>query len=34
MVISAPHSGKVGELVVREGDSVDGSDLICRIVKS
>jgi len=34
MVISAPHSGKVGELQVREGDSVDGQDLICRIVKS
>ena len=34
MVISAPHSGKVGELQVREGDSVDGQDLICRIVKA
>ncbi|KAI4178782.1 MAG: hypothetical protein LQ348_005538 [Seirophora lacunosa] len=33
MVISAPHSGKVGELKVKEGDSVDGQDLICKIVK-
>lgn len=33
MVISAPHSGKVGELSVRSGDSVDTQDLICRIVK-
>ncbi|KAL8953667.1 MAG: hypothetical protein Q9222_000504 [Ikaeria aurantiellina] len=33
MVISAPHSGKVGNLRVKEGDSVDGSDLICKIVK-
>lgn len=34
MVISAPHSGKVGELQVREGDSVDGQDLVCKILKS
>lgn len=34
MVISAPHSGKVGSLQVREGDSVDGSDLVCRIEKA
>ncbi|KAI4148561.1 MAG: hypothetical protein L6R39_002749 [Caloplaca ligustica] len=33
MVISAPHSGKVAELRVKEGDSVDGRDLICKIVK-
>jgi pyruvate carboxylase len=33
MVISAPHSGKVGELSVKESDSVDGQDLICKIVK-
>ncbi|KAK0754252.1 pyruvate carboxylase [Schizothecium vesticola] len=33
MVISAPHNGVVSSLMVREGDSVDGSDLICRIVK-
>jgi pyruvate carboxylase len=34
MVVSAPHSGKVGELLVKEGDSVAGSDLICKIAKS
>lgn len=33
MVISAPVSGKVGELLVRAGESVDGNDLLCRIVK-
>ncbi|AEO66192.1 f6316640-1d93-4121-8b56-94db85c28bca [Thermothielavioides terrestris] len=33
MVISAPHNGVVSQLMVREGDSVDGSDLVCRIVK-
>ncbi|KAA6407434.1 MAG: pyruvate carboxylase [Lasallia pustulata] len=33
MVISAPHSGKVGTLLVKEGDSVDGQDLVCKIVK-
>ncbi|KAI9766534.1 MAG: pyruvate carboxylase [Geoglossum simile] len=33
MVISAPHSGAVGSLQVKEGDSVDSRDLICRIVK-
>jgi len=33
MVISAPHSGKVDALSVREGDSVDGQDLVCKIVK-
>ncbi|PWY86129.1 pyruvate carboxylase pyc [Aspergillus heteromorphus CBS 117.55] len=34
MVISAPHSGKVSSLLVKEGDSVDGQDLICKIVKA
>lgn len=34
MVISAPHNGVVSTLVVKEGDSVDGSDLVCRIVKA
>ncbi|KAJ5681749.1 Pyruvate carboxylase [Penicillium maclennaniae] len=34
MVISAPHSGKVSGLLVKEGDSVDGQDLICRIGKA
>ncbi|KAI2613712.1 pyruvate carboxylase [Hypoxylon fragiforme] len=33
MVISAPHNGKVAGLQVREGDSVDGSDLVCKITK-
>ncbi|KAF2652557.1 pyruvate carboxylase [Lophiostoma macrostomum CBS 122681] len=33
MVISAPHSGKIGDLSVREGDSVDSQDLVCKIVK-
>ena len=33
MVISAPHSGKIGDLSVKEGDSVDSQDLICKIVK-
>ncbi|PSN60385.1 pyruvate carboxylase [Corynespora cassiicola Philippines] len=33
MVISAPHSGKIGTLSVREGDSVDSGDLVCKIVK-
>ncbi|KAK4229163.1 carbamoyl-phosphate synthase L chain, ATP binding domain-containing protein [Podospora fimiseda] len=34
MVISAPHNGKVSSLMVREGDSVDGSDLVCRITRA
>lgn len=34
MVISAQASGKVSELSVREGDSVDGSDMICTIAKA
>ncbi|CAG8957773.1 hypothetical protein HYFRA_00000111 [Hymenoscyphus fraxineus] len=33
MVISAPHAGKVGHLQVKEGDSVGGADLICKIEK-
>ncbi len=33
MVISAPHSGKVSDLKVKEGDSVAGQDLMCKIVK-
>lgn len=33
MVISAPVSGKVGEIVIREGDSVDSADLITSILK-
>jgi len=32
-VISAPHAGKVSGITVKEGDSVGGSDLICKIVK-
>ena len=34
MVVSAPHSGKVAELHVKEGDSLAGSDLVCKIAKS
>ncbi|KAL2757369.1 hypothetical protein ACRALDRAFT_2032297 [Sodiomyces alcalophilus JCM 7366] len=34
MVISAPHHGKVSDMQVKEGDSVDGSDLVCRITKA
>ncbi|KAN0075659.1 pyruvate carboxylase [Elaphomyces granulatus] len=33
MVISAPHHGVVTNLQVKEGDSVDGQDLICHISK-
>ncbi|KAI9848749.1 MAG: pyruvate carboxylase [Sclerophora amabilis] len=33
MVISAPHSGAIGSIQVKEGDSVDSQDLICKIVK-
>lgn len=33
MVISAPHAGDIASLLVKEGDSVDGADLICKIVK-
>lgn len=34
MVISAPHSGKVAGLQVKEGDSVDSQDLVCKITKA
>ncbi|KAK8027654.1 pyruvate carboxylase [Apiospora marii] len=34
MVISSPHNGKVSGLQVKEGDSVDGSDLVCKIAKA
>ncbi|KAI1333338.1 pyruvate carboxylase [Xylariaceae sp. FL0255] len=34
MIISAPHNGKVNGLLVKEGDSVDGSDLVCKIAKA
>ncbi|KAJ5225413.1 Pyruvate carboxylase [Penicillium chermesinum] len=34
MVISAPHSGVVSGLQVKEGDSVDGQDLVCKIGKA
>ncbi|KAJ9622092.1 pyruvate carboxylase [Knufia peltigerae] len=34
MVISAPHSGKVASLLIKEGDSVAGSDLVCKIQKA
>ena len=27
------QQGKVGSLQVKEGDSVDGQDLVCKIVK-
>ncbi|KAI9834863.1 MAG: hypothetical protein M1819_002771 [Sarea resinae] len=33
MIISAPHHGFIGSLQVKEGDSVDGQDLICKILK-
>ena len=33
MVISAPHAGKVHNIQIKEGDSVAGSDLICKIEK-
>jgi pyruvate carboxylase len=34
MVISAPHAGNIANLSVKEGDSVDGSDLVCKIAKA
>ncbi|KAI1262954.1 pyruvate carboxylase [Xylariaceae sp. FL1019] len=34
MVISAPHNGKVAGLQATQGDSVAGSDLLCRITKA
>ncbi|EEP79907.1 pyruvate carboxylase [Uncinocarpus reesii 1704] len=33
MVISAPHHGTISGLLVKEGDSVDGQDLVCTIHK-
>lgn len=33
MVVSAPHSGKIAGLAVKEGDSLDSQDLICKIQK-
>lgn len=33
MVVSAPHSGKIGSMSVQEGDSLDSQDLICKIEK-
>ena len=33
MVISAPHAGKIAELGVKEGESLDSQDLVCKIVK-
>ncbi|CAH6721733.1 pyruvate carboxylase 2 [[Candida] jaroonii] len=33
MMISAPVSGKVGEVMIKEGDSVDANDLITSILK-
>ncbi|KAI5294077.1 pyruvate carboxylase, partial [Ascosphaera acerosa] len=34
MIISAPHHGIVSNFQVKEGDSVDGQDLICKINKT
>lgn len=34
MVVSAPNSGKVANVSVKANDSVDGSDLICKIVRA
>lgn len=33
MVISAPVSGKIGDILIKEGDSVDANDLITSILK-
>ncbi|KFZ01238.1 hypothetical protein V501_10130 [Pseudogymnoascus sp. VKM F-4519 (FW-2642)] len=33
MVVTAAHNGVIGQLVVKEGDSLSGQDLICRVVK-
>ncbi|EGV61481.1 pyruvate carboxylase [Yamadazyma tenuis] len=33
MVISAPVSGKIGEVLIKEGDSVDAADMITNILK-
>lgn len=34
MVVSSPHNGKISQLEVKEGDSVAGQDLLCKIVKA
>jgi pyruvate carboxylase len=34
MVVSAPNSGKVANVSVKANDSVDASDLICKIVRA
>lgn len=34
MVVSANTSGKVSEVLVKDGDSVDGSDMLCKILKA
>ncbi|KFY53997.1 hypothetical protein V496_07352 [Pseudogymnoascus sp. VKM F-4515 (FW-2607)] len=34
MVVTAAHNGVIGQLVVKEGDSLSGQDLICRVVKA
>lgn len=33
MIISAPHSGKVSSLSIREGDSLESGELVCKIMK-
>ena len=33
MVISSPVLGKIGEILIKEGDSVDANDLIASVVK-
>ncbi|ODV86188.1 hypothetical protein CANARDRAFT_127849 [[Candida] arabinofermentans NRRL YB-2248] len=33
MVISSPVSGKIDEIIIKENDSVDAGDLICKVVK-
>lgn len=34
MIVSSPVSGKVGRMEVKGGESVDGGDLLCQIVKA
>ncbi|ODQ55334.1 pyruvate carboxylase [Saitoella complicata NRRL Y-17804] len=34
MVISAPVGGKVESIQIKEGDSLQGSDLVCKVVKA
>ena len=33
-MISAPHAGIISDLQIKANDSVDGSDLICKIVQA